>query len=269
MKPVKISIVTPSFNQGKFIERTIRSVQEQVTGFPFEHIVVDGGSTDGTLAVLEHYTDRLRYTSGPDRGMQDALNKGFTMASGEIIGWLNSDDTYLPGALQKAGKFFEEHPDCMWLYGNCRIVDENDQEIRRLITAYKNRSSRKYSYKRLLVENFISQPAVFMRREALEAAGPLDLSLPTAMDYDLWLRLGRLGKPGYIDDDLAAFRVHGGSISSMNYKKQFEEQYRIHERYDRDPGLLAKHRMRIRFIVFIYSLLEKRKYFTSRGKVAV
>ena len=252
-----ISIITPSLNQARFIERTIDSVLNQDVDFPVEYIVIDGCSTDGTIEVLRRYNGKIRVVSEPDRGMADALNKGVLMCTGEIIGWLNSDDTYLPGSLQKALSYFEHNPDCLWLYGNCHIVDDHDRKIRKWITAYKNRLSRKFSFKRLLIENFISQPAVFMRRKTLEEAGFIDQDLPTAMDYDLWLRLAKLGQPGYIDDYLACFRVHKDSISSMNYKDQFEEQYRIHKKYDQNPHLLLLHRIIIRLIVFIYSFNKK------------
>ena len=160
------------------------------------------------------------------------------------------------GALQKVKNYFDNHPDCLWLYGNCRIIDEHDHEIRKWVTTYKNSLSRKFSFERLLVENFISQPAVFMRCEALEATGPIDPELPTAMDYDLWLRLAKLGEPGYLNDDLACFRVHRQSISSRNYKKQFEEQYLIHTKYDQDKWRLFIHRVKIMRTVFIYRVLE-------------
>jgi len=252
----KISIVTPSLNQAAFIERTIRSVLTQQVDKSVEHIVVDGGSTDGTIEILERFSQNIRFTSETDRGMSDALNKGFSLCSGEIIGWLNSDDLYLPGTLQKVADFFSNHPDCMWLYGNCRMVDEHDNEIRKWITAYKIRKSAVFSFKRLLVENFISQPTVFFRRIALEQAGPVDINLPTAMDYDLWLRLAKLGKPGFINDFLASFRVHRGSISARSYRKQFEEQYLIHKRYDQNKLLLLKHRIMISLIVSVYSAMN-------------
>ncbi|MDP1620942.1 MAG: glycosyltransferase family 2 protein [Bacteroidales bacterium] len=255
-KGPEISIVTPSLNQAGFVERTLVSVLEQQVDVPVEHIVIDGGSTDGSLEILEKHAGNLRYISEPDMGMPDALNKGVTMAKGEIIGWLNSDDMLLPGALQKVVDFFALHPDCLWLYGNCRIIDEQDREIRKWITAYKKRLSGKYSFERLLTENFISQPAVFIRRKAMDAVGQIDIALPTAMDYDLWLRLAKLGHPGYINDDLACFRVHRESISSRNYRKQFKEQYRIHARYDQNRWRLLKHRVKIHLIVFIYGLLE-------------
>jgi glycosyltransferase involved in cell wall biosynthesis len=252
----KFSIITPSLNQQGFIERNLRSVADQQADFMVEHIVVDGHSTDGTQDILAKYSGQLRYVSEPDQGMADALNKGFAMATGEINGWLNSDDTYLPGTLQKVAGYFDQHPDCLWLYGNCRIIDDQDREIRRWITNYKNRLAGKFSFKRLLVDNFISQPAVFIRHDALKAAGPVDIGLPTAMDYDLWLRLAKLGTPGYINHDLACFRVHQASISSRGYRDQFEEQYRIHKRYDQSPWLLFRHRIKIRLIVLVYSFWE-------------
>jgi glycosyltransferase involved in cell wall biosynthesis len=253
----KISVITPSFNQAAFIERTILSVTSQEVDVPVEHIVMDGGSTDGTLDILRGYSGRITFVSEPDKGMPDAVNKGFALAGGDILGWLNSDDIYLPGTLQKVVAYFDRNPERLWVYGNCRIIDGNDREVRQWITRYKNRSAKNYSYPRLLVENFISQPAVFFRAEALKRAGYLDTSLPTAMDFDLWLRLGKLGKPGYINDDLACFRVHQGSISARSYREQFEEQYRIHLRYDQTRSLLLKHRLKIRGIVFIYGLLQK------------
>ncbi len=251
------SIVTPSFNQALFIDRTLQSVLSQQADRVVEYIVIDGGSSDGTLEVLQRYAGRIRMVSEPDKGMADALNKGFAMCTGEIIGWLNSDDLYLAGTLEKVAGWFDCHPESLWLYGNCRIIDEQDREIRKWITAYKNRSARNYSYNRLLVENFISQPAVFIRRAALAKAGLLDTELPTAMDFDLWLRLGRLGAPGYMREDLACFRVHKDSISSKGFRKQFEEQYRIHKRYDQSRWRLLSHRIRNRLIVTVYSVMDQ------------
>jgi glycosyltransferase involved in cell wall biosynthesis len=260
----KFSVITPSFNQVRFIARTLASVSAQAVDFPVEHIVVDGVSTDGTLNILENHAGTIRLLTEPDKGMQDALNKGFAMATGEIIGWLNSDDTYLPGALQKVADYFDRHPDCQWLYGNCRMIDEHDRVVRKWITAYKNRSARKYRFEKLLIENFISQPAVFIRREALLTVGPVDPDLSTAMDYDLWIRLAKRGIPGYIDDDLACFRVHRESISAQRFKAQFDEQYRIHQRYDQNRRRLLMHRINNLGIVLTYSLIKATMNIFSR-----
>lgn len=252
---VKISVITPSFNQAAFLRRTLDSVAGQKTGFPVEHIVVDGASVDGTLDILRERKDSVRFVSEPDRGMPEAVNKGFRMAGGEILGWLNSDDIYREGALQRVADYFDAHPACRWLYGKCGMIGPDDRPRRAWITAYKNRSLHPFRYEKLLVENFISQPAVFFRRDLVEEAGPLDLTLPTAMDYDLWLRFAQIAPPGYIGEYLASFRVHHGSISARSYREQFEEQFRIHERYDRSPGLLKKHRKRIRMIVLAYTIM--------------
>ncbi len=263
--PHKISIVTPSLNQADFIERTIRSVISQETVGDLEYLVMDGGSTDGTLDILEKYRSFIHLVSEPDLGMSDALNKGFSAASGDILGWLNSDDQYTPGALGKVISYFDQNPGCQWLYGQCVMVDETDREVRRWITAYKNRKMKEYSYRRLLVENYISQPAVFFRKTALEQTGLLDTGLKTAMDYDLWLRMARLGPPGVINETLACFRVHNASISARHYRLQFEEQYRIHCRYDRSPWLLFRHRLMNSLIVTTYSWLHAINRVTSKG----
>jgi glycosyltransferase involved in cell wall biosynthesis len=261
-KRVSISIVTPSFKQAGFIERTILSVANQQVDAIVEHRIVDGGSTDGTVEILEKYKHKILFTTESDRGMSDALNKGFSSCSGEILGWLNSDDQYLPGTLQKVADYFRANPDCQWLYGNCKMVDEHDREVRKWITAYKVRKSADFSFQRLLVENFISQPAVFFRRSALEQAGPIDLSLPTAMDYDLWLRMAKHSKPGYINDFLASFRVHRDSISARKFREQFEEQYQIHRRYDQKKTALFRHRTTILLIISVYSVFNM--YFCAK-----
>lgn len=230
---------------------------DQQGDFSVEHIVMDGGSMDGTLEILEKHAGKIRYLSGPDCGMADALNKGIALATGDVIGWINTDDVYLPGTFRKVAGYFNQHPDCQWLFGNCRIIDEDDREVRKWITAYKTGLLRNFRYDRLLLENFISQPAVFMRRSFLTKAGPVDITLPTAMDYDLWLRFARLGQPGYIDDCLSCFRMHRDSISYKGYRAQFEEQYAIHKRYDQRKWLLFLNRLHIIKSVSVYWMIQK------------
>jgi glycosyltransferase involved in cell wall biosynthesis len=249
----RISVVTPSFNQGRFIERTIQSVVNQKFNAELEFIVVDGGSTDETIRILEKYKNSLSYTSEPDHGMSDALNKGFSRATGDLIAWLNSDDIYLPGTLQKITDHFNNHPEHRWAYGHCRMIDEEDREVRRLITKYKLWKARWFNYSRLLIENYISQPAVFFTRDLLIETGQVDITLPTAMDYDLWLRMARLSEPGVVQSFLAAFRVHKSSISARQYRRQFREQYAIHKRYDNNAWLLFRHRIMISLIITVYT----------------
>lgn len=202
MSPPLVSIVTPSYNQAQFLEETILSVKGQ--DYPnLEHIVVDGGSTDGTVEVLSRYENEynLRWTSEPDEGQSDAINKGFRRARGEIIGWLNSDDTYLPQAIHKAGACFEAHPGIDWVYGDGYLIDAQSRVLRMW-------KARPFSLKALLyVGQFICQPAVFFRRRALEVVGPLDSALHFTMDYDFFIRLGRQCKSVYLPELLATRRL--------------------------------------------------------------
>ncbi|NQU38857.1 MAG: glycosyltransferase [Lentisphaerae bacterium] len=229
---MKFSIITPSYNQGSYIERTIKSIHAQEGDFELEHLVMDGGSSDGTLAVLRRYEDRLRWVSGQDEGQSDALNKGFTDTTGDVIAWLNSDDLYLPGTLQAVAHAYQTQP-FDWCFGNCSNMDEQDNEIRPSITRYKRRQALSYSYRHLLRRNFISQPATFFSRAAFERAGLIELNLHFAMDYDYWLRLGRQSDPVYIDRTLASFRCYSQSKTGALYRKSAWEAYNIARRHAR------------------------------------
>lgn len=235
---VKVTIVTPSLNQGRFVERTVESVLGQRGDFELEYLVVDGGSTDDTLAVLRRYEGRLRVISERDRGQSDAINKGFRLTSGQVLAWLNSDDTYAPGALQAVVETLTATA-ARWCFGECRVIDEQDREIRGAITRYKSWASRRYSLRRLLSSNFVSQPATFFRRDLLEEAGPLDESLRYAMDYDLWLRFARIAQPAFVPRPLASFRWHPSSITGAQYRRGAWECVRIARRRARGPGEVA------------------------------
>jgi len=149
---MKLSVVTPSYNQCKYIEQTIQSVLNQEGDFELEYLIIDGGSTDGTLDILKKYNGQINWVSERDRGQSHAINKGFNKAKGEIIGWLNSDDLYEEGAMQKIVSVFSENEDCQWIAGRCLIIDENGREIRKAVTGYKNKWLERYSYDRLLVQ---------------------------------------------------------------------------------------------------------------------
>lgn len=236
---LKISVVTPSLNQGEFIERTIRSVLEQRGDFDLEYLVCDGGSTDGTLEILERYADRVRFVVEPDTGQANAVNKGLRAVSGDVLGWLNSDDLLLPGALARVADAFRASSELLWLHGRCEIVDEEDRPIRRWLSAYKDYRCRRYSREALLVENFVSQMTVFWRRAAQERVGVLDEALRYTFDYDLWLRLSALQDPLFLDEKLAAFRWYTRSKSGADFEKQFAEDEAVFRRHAPSGGLLG------------------------------
>ena len=218
---MRITVVTPSLNGEATIGRALRSVAEQ--DHPdVEHVVVDGGSTDGTVELLER-APGVRFVSEPDRGLSDAMNKGIAMATGDVVGWLNADDFYLPGALAEAARAFEEHPDAEWVTGLCLIVDQDEREIRKPITAYKRALLRHYSLPSLLIQNFIAAPATFVRTGALREVGGYDERFRYSMDYDVWLKLARRGDPVVIDRPLTAFRMAEGSLSMSGFERQFAE----------------------------------------------
>lgn len=253
---MKISVITPSLNQGKYIERTIQSVLNQEGNFELEYIVIDGGSTDNTLDTIKKYQDSLTWFSEKDRGQSDAINKGFNMASGDLLAWLNSDDTYEENALSEVAETYREYR-FKWCFGDCRNINEDDQEIRRLITRYKIIESKRYSYKRLLSKDFISQPAVFFTRDVYQKIGHLNISCQYSMDYDYWLRIGKKYDPHYINKFLANFRWHAGSKNSKTFKKAAYETYLTAKRHatPRDKYPIFRHYLHYKTLSIVYRVL--------------
>lgn len=260
---LKISIITPSYNQAKFLKETVESILNQVVNVETEHIIIDGGSTDGSVDYLRSLGAKVKWISEKDKGQADAVNKGFRMATGDIIGWLNSDDIYLPGALQAVADHFSANPDCRWVYGRCRIVDSAGKEQWKWITKYKNIRLRKFTYPKLLRENFISQPAVFFRKDLFIEAGMLNTELHYAMDYDLWLRFAQLAAAGVINQNLSDFRRHGASKSEQGFREQFFEQYRVAKKYHPSFFNRTVHRFNIFKIITSYRIISLFSRFLS------
>lgn len=213
-----ISVVTPSYNQGAFLSETIESVLGQEGDFEIDYIIVDGGSTDDSVEIIRRYDRQLadgsrtvgcrkvtlRWLSERDRGQTDALAKGFRMARGGILAWLNSDDSYLPGALQAATDAFRSFPDTALLYGEAHYCDPAGAIIGRYRTE-------PFDYRKLAWFNFICQPSTFFRREAFEAVGGVDETLHYAMDFDLWIRIGGRFPCRYLPRYLSTYRLHESS----------------------------------------------------------
>lgn len=225
---MKFSIITANKNGERFLEESIESVLTQRTDdIEIEYIVIDGASTDRSTAIIDKFLPRLSYfRSEPDNGPADAINKGLSRATGEIVAWLNADDRYYPGALGRVAQIMRLHSDKALCFGPCNIIDENGDEIRRWITRFKAFFFPLSSRFTIQCLNYISQPALFFRRRALEAVGLLDNDMLAAWDYDLTLRLWRQGGAVCVKGaPLADFRWHAGSISGRGFATQFKEEF--------------------------------------------
>jgi glycosyltransferase involved in cell wall biosynthesis len=222
----KFTVVTPSFNQGQFLEQTICSVLDQK--YPnFEYIIMDGGSTDNSVEIIKKYSEHLAsWESTPDRGQAHAINKGFTRARGEILCWINSDDWYLPGAFYSAAIEFQKRK-ADFLYGGCLLRHEesaHDYFVRMPQTLHRISSD-------LSVFDFIDQPSSFWSRRVWEAIGPLDESLNYAFDWDFFIRVSRQFELHCTEAIFSAYRHHEQHKSGVGGDARLAELVEIVRRY--------------------------------------
>ncbi len=238
---MRVSIITPSYNQAEYLGQTLRSVIQQA--YPnLEYIVVDGGSTDGSVEIIRRYEEHLAWwVSEPDRGQADAINKGLRRASGEIVAWLNSDDLYAPGAVAQAVQVFQNHPEVGLVYGNAVTFDQGGHPLNDLEFG-------DWGLEGLLAFRIICQPAVFMRRTRLVEAGYLDESYHFLLDHHLWLRIARLAPTLHVPQVWAFARHHSQAKNVAQAAAFGEEAYRLLDWAMTQPDLrkrISPHRREI------------------------
>jgi len=219
-----VSIVTPSFNQARYLEGTILSVLSQ--NYPrLEYIIVDGGSTDGSQEIIKKYSDKLAWwVSEKDQGQTEALNKGFARAKGDILAWLNSDDMYLPGAVTSAVQFFQDQAQPGLVYGDANFINESGQLIGKFHAAQTNLHLLRQGYVH------IPQQASFFRGDLWRSVGPLDPTFYFAMDYDLWVRIAARSDVKYVPQTWANFRLHTAGKTISADDRCWPEMLRVHYR---------------------------------------
>jgi len=219
-----VSIVTPSYNQVQFLEKTIKSVLAQ--NYPnLEYIIVDGDSTDGSKELIQRYEKEITtWISEPDQGQSDAINKGFNLAKGEIFAWLNSDDLYYPWAIEQAVEYLSNTPEVGMVYGDTDIIDKNGQVIGKF-------NAQQTDYQRLMRGGvFIPQPAAFWYSDLYRKVGALDTTYYFAMDYDLWVRFANNTEIRYTPQLWSSFRIHGHGKTMVSDDRCWPEMRRVHKR---------------------------------------
>lgn len=245
---MKFSIVTASYNQGRFIRDCIESVKSQ-TGVAWEHIVQDAGSTDETLTVLKEYP-HLHVTCEKDKGMSDGINRGFLKATGDWVMWLNTDDYLLPGALAQVADYAARHPAADFIYGDVHFVDAAKNLLR-------VKREHRFDFNVLLYYGcYIQSTATFLRRKIIAAGHLLDVDYRVVMDFEYYVRLARLGyRIEYLPAPLAAFRWHGDNTSAVQHQRRYEERVRVQHQHLQHTGSTSlPSRRKLRMLYRVYQI---------------
>lgn len=245
MNPL-ISVVIPSYNKVKYIEKTLKSIVNQ-NYKNYEVIIQDGGSTDGTLQIIKKFVNKypslIKYESKKDGGQLDAINKGLKKAKGEIVTFINADDVYENDAFFVVSEHYKENPDCLWFAGRGIVIDEKDNEIAKLVTWYKSFLLKINKYSLLLVVNYLMQPSVFLTRNVINKYGYLTGNKFSVMEYDMWLKIGKHEMPVVINKVLSNFRLVKNTKTSSNPQKILIEDEKIVKKYTKNKVILFFHMM--------------------------
>jgi len=243
MKPL-ISIIIPSFNKVKYIGKTLNSIFDQDYS-SFEVIIMDGGSTDGTLRVIQKYADKypeiIRYESKKDKGQWDALNKGFKKAKGTILAFINADDIYQKDALSEIERLYRLNVDGLWFAGRGNVIDAKGMEIAKWATLYKNFLLLLNSRFLLLTTNYLMQPSVFVTKSAWRRFGPFTGTKRFVMEYDLWLKMSKVKMPIISNKYISSFRIEPSTITKKSTEILLKEDEKIVRRYTSNPLILLVH----------------------------
>lgn len=250
----KITIVTPSYNQAAYLEQTLKSVLDQC--YPnLEYIVMDGGSADGSVEIIRRYADRLaHWESHKDNGQADAIYRGFERATGEIFGFVNSDDLLLPGALLKVSNYFLKNPQKKWAVGGSILINSNGEPLKDRFSNIACNYGGNISFNELLYWRCrFNQPSVFWRSKLFKDCGGFDRSLTFCFDYDMFLRFAQIISSGHIRSFLSAFRVHSNSKTSTLHDIRMSEDHLLWTRYNK----YKKNKYHIRIMSMFYALRHK------------
>ncbi len=234
----RISIVIPVYNKAGYIEETLESIVTQNYS-NLEIIIKDGGSEDGTVEIIKDFADRyhsfIHWESQKDNGQLDAIKMGLRYATGDILSYINADDIYQEGAFHKIAEAFGKNKGCLWLSGEGLHIDEHGKEISAFVSRYKNFLLHKNKYFYLLCVNYLMQPSVFITKKAYSMFGPFKGNSDFVLEYDLWLKVGKVQMPVVINDVLSSFRITGESITSKQSRHLILENYRIIQTHTRNP----------------------------------
>ena len=246
MQNPKISIVIPSYNKARYIAKTLDSILEQKYN-DLEVIIQDPGSTDGSLDIIKKYAEKypkmIFLYKEKDSGQLDAINRGLKKAKGDILTYINADDIYSKDSYKYVSEAYQNYHNALWFAGRGNVIDDEDKEIAGFITKYKNILLTLNSYYILLTTNYLMQPSVFLTKKAYKEYGNFKGTKQFVMEYEMWLRIGKVQMPVIIPKCLSSFRLPVASIYRNEYKKTLSEDYKIVQKFTQNPVILFLHNL--------------------------